>query len=227
MALNDTNIASSSSDVVAVLNATYQQVFKLARPMKAQVREPSRSMTHPVETGSIITDNRIILPAEIDMKMILPQGDYRSVYQQIRQLWLAGTLLIVQTKASSYPNMLIENMPHEEDVTMFDTIEVNLKFMQAQLVQTQSQALPATAVKNAVNQSTIQIGTQQSGINFPVPAPVVDGTNGSSLPQIPPPATRSTLNVPALPPPSPMNDAQYESTWGAAAYTNVKGLRGP
>ena len=87
MALNDTNIPSAASDVVGVFDANFNQVFRLARPVKAQIHETSKPMEHPVETGIIITDHRIILPVEIEFSLILPPGEYRPVYQQIKQFF--------------------------------------------------------------------------------------------------------------------------------------------
>ena len=113
--------------------------------------------------------------------------------------------------------MIISQLPHEESPDQFDTIIVALKFKQAIFVTTNSQALPATAVKNPVQQSTVNTGEQQAGLGTVLPPPVVDGT-GSDLPQIPGPASRSTLNVPPIPPGAPFNPAQYQNMYDAANF---------
>jgi Dit-like tail protein len=213
MALNNTNIPSSASDVVGIFDQNFNQVFPLARPVKVTVHQLSKPMEHPVELGTIITDNRIIMPTEIEVSMILPGGAYRSVYQQINQIFTSAQLLNVQTRTSTYPNMFIVELPHDEDAEMFDTVAIGLKMKQVLIVTTQTQALPATAVANTNQQSTINLGSQNPGSSYPLPPPTVDGP-GSALPQIPPPPNRSTLNVPVLPPPSPINNAQYEQIYG-------------
>lgn len=220
MALNNTNIPSAASDVVAVYTSSYQQVFSTARPIKASVQQDSKPMEHPVETGAVITDNRIILPIEIELSMVLPQGDYRPVYNQILQLFTVATLLNVQTRTAAYSNMLIQRMPHEETPEMFDAIPLTIRLKEVQLISTQSQALPAVSVKKPVNQSTVNTGAQQPGTAFVLPPPSIDGT-GSALPQLPAPASRMTLNVPVLPPASPINNAQYQAIYQAAGFPGV------
>jgi hypothetical protein len=215
MALNDTNIPSAASDVVGVFDQNFNQVFSTARPVKATVRETSKPMEHPVEQGTVVTDHRIINPNEIELSMILPAGEYRPVYQQIKQYFNSAQLLNVQTRTDTYPNMFIIELPHEEDAEMFDTIPLGIKMKQVLIVSTQTQALPPTAVENTNQQSTIDLGVQQTSMGYPIPPPTVDG-DGSALPQIPPPPNRSTLNVPVLPPPSPINNIQYEQIYGGA-----------
>jgi len=221
MALNNTNIPSAASDVVAVYTSSYQQVFSTARPIKASVQQDSKPMEHPVETGAVITDNRIILPIEIELSMVLPQGAYRPVYNQILQLFTAGTLLNVQTRTATYLNMLIQRIPHEETADMFDAIPLVIRLKEVQFISTQSQALPAVSVKNPVNQSTVNTGAQQPGTAFPVPPPVVNGT-GAPIPQIPAPASNATLNVPRLPGASPITSNQYVDLMNSAGYLNAK-----
>lgn len=231
MPLNNTSIPSASSDVVGVFDANFNQVFPLARPVKAVVREISRLMDHPVETGFITTDHRIVLPTEISMTVLLQGAQYRSVYQQIKQLFIAAPLLSVQTKTSTYKNMIIQDLPHEETPSVFDTVEMEIRFRQAQIVASQSQALPPQAVKNTVQQSTIKTGQQQAGTNTALPPPVITmdipGTSfgpgaGSALPQVPGPPNRSMLTTPVLPPASPINNAQYEAIYKAGNFEGPK-----
>src|ERR1700761_9421556 len=146
MPLNNTNIPSASSDVVGVFDANFNQLFPLGRPIKARVHPFSRLMDHPVETGFITTDHRIVLPTEISLILVLTSAQYRSVYQQINQIFVSAPILSVQTKATTYQNMIIQEIPHEEDPSMFDSIEMEVKLRQAQIVSSQTQALPPQAV---------------------------------------------------------------------------------
>jgi hypothetical protein len=155
------DIATSSRDLVGVFNQDFQQVFEKARPLKATVKEEAKVFEHPLETGATITDFRIIQPIEIELSLMLNSEDYKSVYQQIRQLFLNGTLLVVQTKSGVYDNQLIQAMPHEEDPEQYDAITLGLKLKQAQFVTPQFAALPPRQVKNPANSSTVSRGEQQ------------------------------------------------------------------
>lgn len=148
-----------AADVVGVFTAdTFKQVFPEARPIKVVVKEEAKLMDHPVETGAVITDHRIILQVEIEISLIIQAINYRDVYQAIKQLYLQGTLLTVQTKADLYSNQIITGLPHEENPDTFDTLVIALKMKEVQFVTPQYGIVP----RNTTNTSTVDRGTQQT-----------------------------------------------------------------
>jgi hypothetical protein len=147
-----------AQDTVAVYTQDFTQVFRDARAIKAVVKEQAKVMEHPVESGAIITDHRIILPTEIELSLILTPATYRETYDQINQYYLEGTLLIVQTRSGIYLNQLIYSMPHEEDTNLFNTITLALGLKQVQFVTAQYTTTP----RNPKNTNTTQRGAQQS-----------------------------------------------------------------
>ena len=152
-----TLLPSAAIDYVAVFTQDFQQIFMEARAIKAVVKEQAKLMEHPVESGAIITDHRIILPVEIDLSLILQSPDYQNVYKAIRQYYLNGTLLVVQTRSGIYENQLISGMPHEEDPTQYDALAIALSLKQVQFVTAQFGVVP----KNPKNSTTVNRGTQQ------------------------------------------------------------------
>lgn len=151
-----TLLPSYAVDYVAVFDQDYNQVFRSAKAIKAVVKEQAKVMEHPVETGAIITDHRIILPVEIQLSLILTSDDYQDVYKVIRQFYLNGTLLVVQTKSGIYDNQLIQSMPHEEDPTQFDILTLALTLKQVQFVTAQFVIAP----KHPRNNTTVKRGSQ-------------------------------------------------------------------
>lgn len=174
MPLLDTLIPSASSDVVAVFDQNFTQVFEKARPMKIRISEFAKVMEHPIETGATITDHRVIEPIEIEIDIIMTSADYRSVYQQIRQLYIDATLLTVQSRTANYSNMLISEIPHDEDPDVFDAVILTIKMKEVFFVTAQFGTLPPSAVANPVNASTQEQGNQQTK----------DETNASILKQV-------------------------------------------
>jgi hypothetical protein len=144
-------------DTVAVFDQNYNQIFREARAIKAVVKEQSKVMEHPVESGAIITDHRIVLPIEIDLSLILASGDYQDVYKEIRQYYLNATLLVVQTRSGVYTNQLIAGLPHEEDPTMYDALTIALSLKEVIMVTAQFAVIP----RNPARSSTTNRGTQQ------------------------------------------------------------------
>lgn len=153
-------------DVVAVYTQGFVQgfvqVFMRARPVRANIREYSRVMEHPLETGAVITDHRIVMPTEIQLDLLLQSEDYLEAYREIKQCFLNGTLLVVQTKSGSYPNQLIVEFPHEENPEIYDALSVGLKLKQSLFAGSSFSVNPAAPP----NQSTVQRG-QQSGTTLP------------------------------------------------------------
>lgn len=164
-------IPTASLDVVAIFNQNFQHLFVSARPIKATVKEDSKLMEHPLETGATIIDHTIILPYEIELSLILKNGEYRDVYERIRQTFLNREIVLVQTKTALYDNMIIQSLPHEEEPELFDTIALALKLRHVQIVQAQFAKLPSRSVRNPSNASTVDRGQQQP----------TESTRGSSV----------------------------------------------
>jgi hypothetical protein len=123
------------SDVVAIFDgSSYQQLFANARPLKATVRETSKVMEHPAESGVIIADHHIINPVEIDIPLMIQAQYYGETYQQIKSAFLDATTLTVQTRTGVYSNMFIADMPHDESPEFYDAITLALHLKQALIV---------------------------------------------------------------------------------------------
>lgn len=154
-----TSVLSSflGQDTVAVFTQDFTQIFRDARAIKAVVKEQAKVMEHPVESGAIITDHRIIMPTEVELSLVLTPATYRETYEQINQYYLEGTLLIVQTRSGIYVNQLIHSMPHEEDTNLFNTITLALGLKEVQFVTAQYTTTP----RNPKNSNTKQRGAQQ------------------------------------------------------------------
>ena len=145
-------------DAVGVFTKDFNQVFPNARPLKATIKETSKLMEHPLETGATTTDHRIINPTEIEFSLLLNSIDYRSVYQQIKQLRDSATLLTVVTWAGRYDNQLISDFPHEEDPAMYEVLSVALKTKEVLFAKSQSTIVPRDPSKS----STKDKGNQQT-----------------------------------------------------------------
>lgn len=150
-------LPSFAYDQVAIFTQSYQQLFRNARAIKATVKEESKLMEHPVETGATIVDHRIIMPVEIELALVLTASDYKNTYHQIRDYYYNGTLLLVQTRSGIYGNQMIQSIPHEEDPTQYDVLTMILNTKQVIFVSAQF----TTSPKNAANSNTVDRGTQQ------------------------------------------------------------------
>lgn len=158
MALPIPSPSTSFTDTIAVFNSeTLAQVFPTARPIKCSVRETSKTMEHPAETGIIIGDHRIINQTEIDIPLLINAQNYDIAYSDIKNLYLNGTLLLVQTRLTVYGNMIIVDLPDEETADMYDAVTLNLHLKEVLFVPSPSTYDPA----DAQNDDTIPEGQQK------------------------------------------------------------------
>lgn len=150
-------------DIVGIYNDT-EQLFQKARPLKASVREPSRIMKHPAETGVTLADHQIIDPVLIELPMMVPAQFYSATYQQIIATRNAATLLSVKTPVRVYQNMIIADVPHEESPEHFNAILITLRLEQILFeIPGSTQAMPANySPADAANQNTVQSGLQSA-----------------------------------------------------------------
>lgn len=153
---------NSGVDVVGVFDANFNQLFPNARAMKGRVKEGAKVMDHPVESGSTITDHRIIMPVEIDLDVMLSGADYRDTYARVREVFLGNDTVTVQTRTGSYANMLVAEMPHDEFADVADAIPMLIRLREVIFVTAQFQALPPAKVAKKSDASTVKRG-QQTG----------------------------------------------------------------
>ena len=170
---------STSVDTVAVFDSNYNQLFPNARPLKANVKTVVKPMEHPLETGQIISDYKITLPIEIIIPFVVSSQYYRATYAQIANLLATSELLTVQTRASSFTNMFIVEMPEEESPDMFDAIKIELHLKQVLLVQAASNFSPA----DPTQADTVNSG-QQSPSATTLPANSNTNSQAVIAPQI-------------------------------------------
>ena len=155
-------MTTSYQDVVGVFDSKFAQLFVDARPMKASISETSKIFEHPLETGAVIADHRIINPVDIVLPLVVNALDYASVFQQVKSAFVNASILTVQTKVGSYENMVIQEMPHEETPEMFDTVSIALKLRQARFVTAQYGKLPPAKVAAPKHTDTVKQGKKSA-----------------------------------------------------------------
>lgn len=153
---------SAAQDVVGVFDSGLTQLFVGARPIKATVKPTAKLMEHPIEDGASITDHRVFQPIEIELSMVLTPETFMDTHKEIVAAFGSKTPMSVQTKADTYSNMYITEIPHDEEPDVYDTISVALKLREAQIVTAQYAALPPSKVKKKANSSTTKTGQKNS-----------------------------------------------------------------
>lgn len=157
--------SSFAEDVVSIYNVSNEQVFENSFPMKASVSRYSNQFEHPLEDSTVITDHRVIMPVEISLIMIIPNGIYKDVYRNIRKSFNDADILEVRTKADTFSNMIIQAMPHEENPEKFDAIDIILELKETQFETINITTLPFNNVVDKTQSDSVNRGEQNSESN--------------------------------------------------------------
>lgn len=176
--------ASPATDAVRISRAdTNAQVFAAARPMDVNVYEVAEVMDHPLENGASVVDHIVYKPVELEIPLHVGGENLSALYGEIRDLFRAGTLLTVQTRARLYESMLIQAIPHEERPEAIDALSVNLQLRQADFVPAQyAGAEPIQRTQVApTRRAQARTSTQQRGAQQPATPPPAAAERGSTL----------------------------------------------
>lgn len=105
--------------------------------VKADVDIDSDLCDHPVETGSIITDNAIVQPITIKVQIAFPTAFYTRIYNEMIKYYQQKKYIMVQTKFAMYRNMVIQAMPYELKNESIDRPLIELTLRQVMEVEAQ------------------------------------------------------------------------------------------
>lgn len=152
-------MTTTAADVVGIFAEDGTQKFTVARSMRIQTVRSAKAMSHPLETGSSVTDHRVIMPIEAQLLVTLSGDQYAAAYGEIAASFNSGELFTVQCRATSFPNMLIVDMPHEETPEKIDAIDIVLKLQEVQFFKSQATASNSVA-RSSKSSNTAKRGEQ-------------------------------------------------------------------
>ena len=122
--------------------------------MSAEIVEESRLTEHPLENGKVLADNKVILPTEIDVKIVLPSVDYKDMIANIRKYKNDNSMFRIETKLAVYRNMQIVSIPCNLNVENVERLTFNIKFREVLIMST-----PSIETANEGDNDTVNTGT--------------------------------------------------------------------
>lgn len=147
-------------DVTAIFNESGEQLFSTAKLLKASVAPSNTFAQHPVEDGTVVSDNKIINQVRISIPMVLDSNDYKDVYKAIQDTSNNAVTLSIQTRVATFNKMYIESFPSEESAAMFDTVSMTVNFIEQITGTIVTKKLAATDVLNNSDVDTEDRGEQ-------------------------------------------------------------------
>lgn len=119
--------------------------------MKISIHSPTKVARHPVESGSVIMDNKVIQPTEIVAECFLYIADYSD---QIERLLAAlddksDFTYEIRTKTDTHENLILEDMKEEHVKDKFDVVHITLNFVEMMPINVNVRQASGTQRKNA------------------------------------------------------------------------------
>lgn len=145
--------------VIILDNDSLEELWEGSDIMRVSVSETSKATRYAVEDGTNRNDHVIKNPVEITLSMILA-GKIAQLFQLLKQTYIEHKLVTVQTKTDIYTNMLVEEIPHEQDTGMTDGVTVNVKLVEWQEVVPEYGELTAKKVAQPRQSDTVKRGSQ-------------------------------------------------------------------
>ncbi len=183
-----------SSPVYLILVPTTGASYVLT-PLRVAHELVLRRTEHPVQSGAAITDHAYVLPTKLMMEigvsdvMDIPfpgmwggSGGSTSVnaFDALCELARQRTLVIVQTRLRSYPNMIVESVSAEETSRTVASGRFHVVFSEIFIASTQAAATARPDTTNVFGKGTVTPAplTLQTLLNY-VPSAYYPAETGS------------------------------------------------
>lgn len=147
-------------DVTAILDESGNQLFSTAKILNLSTSPTNTYAQHPVEDGTVVSDNKITNQVRISVTIILDGNDYQEVYKSIQNASNNDTKLSIQTRVSTYNNMYIEAYPSEESASIFDTVSMSIDFVEQITGNITTSQLSPSDVASQSDVDTVDRGEQ-------------------------------------------------------------------
>lgn len=128
---------------------------------QVNVRPNARIIKHPIETGGVVMDNKVLDPKTINIRVAVvwkADKSHEKALSELDKLWEDRTynFCSIRTRKQVYKNLKMVSEPHTETPDRFNVFEFDLQF-EEMMFGTKIEAQPA----NADNSSTKSNGQIQ------------------------------------------------------------------
>lgn len=148
------------SEVMILDGDTFEQLFASTSPMRVSVISSRKPTKFQVETGETRSDHVVVGPIEIVIYLNLLSENSRDQYSALMDAAGDNRLVTVQTKMSSFDNMLIELVTLDESSNMLTGAAVPLRLSEWRDVQPEYGELQQDQVAKPEQSSTVKRGKQ-------------------------------------------------------------------
>lgn len=135
--------------------------------ISAKVNIDSDLCDHPIETGKILTDARVIQPVSAQVEVAMPTFFAERIYKTMNDMQKSvDDKMILQTKYRVYKNLVLQSFGYSLDNNTVDRTVFTLMLREVMEVAPYGEFdfKAADQLKNASDSNTVSNGTQVAGV---------------------------------------------------------------
>lgn len=123
------------------------------------VTRSANAIKSPIETGTQIFDNKVIMPLEVTMRAIVKASNWQKVWEILLRIYndRTYTFYSVYTRGEIIDNLMLVGIDREETSDKFDAVDLTLKF--TQIIYATEQAKQVDDQKDSSTKNTGQKNT--------------------------------------------------------------------
>lgn len=137
----------------------YSHTGEAINIMDITVERSAKAIMSPIETGSMVFDNKVIMPLHVTVRMTVDEKWWSKVWDKLVAMYNNRTYKFysVYTRGELIEDLMLVKLPRRETSEMFDTVEFNLEFIQViyasekkrKVTSPQNQKTANTGLKNS------------------------------------------------------------------------------
>lgn len=115
----------------------------------------SRLCRHPLETGEVVADHKIIDPKKFEIELVMPNFLFGNVIQELNDYFKNSKFIIIVTQSGVFGNLIITKIPHDITPENADRMIFNISLEEVLLVTPSQRGIDGTAADSNTQQTTV------------------------------------------------------------------------
>jgi hypothetical protein len=139
-------------------NETNEDIWTDLTHMGVDTTRTANVAEHPIETGSVVMDHRVVNPTEVTLRLVATKNNYREMYSSIQSYYRNSYLVKIHTRTRVNRNMAIVSFPDYQDPELFDALSMEVTFREMLFVTPSQGTMTQENTRESADSNTVQQG---------------------------------------------------------------------
>lgn len=153
-------ISTSDSGGSFASSANKNKSIAGIHPMSITIHDSVKVARHPVETGEVVLDNKVIQPSEVSVTCLVECAYWDKVSRMLDKMLLekSNNPFTIRTKTDDLQGYILYDIVEKQTSDKWDMVEIDLKFIEQLVIESSSISTPA----NKSNSDTVDSGQSKT-----------------------------------------------------------------